>query len=264
MHRMEDAPGGLDGYRFSLQSMRSWCDETFESDEAKCLFGAFAPFVGHGPDDAAGAEIRWLLASVLQADGNKLVRGGMQQVSLALAAELETLGGEIRTGARVEQIEVESGRATAVILEGGERVAVGTLVAASIHPAQLALRLLGEEIIGTDAAKRARRIEWGEAVLVIYAALDGPVEYAAGTEAGAAAHVHLSAASLDAMARASDQCRRRASGGTGHRELERLRDRSQPCSRRETSEEIRCARSPVRHPGRCDGSGGRWRLGRCT
>jgi beta-carotene ketolase (CrtO type) len=207
MQRMEGAPGGLDGYRFSLQSMRSWCDETFESDEAKCLFGAFAPFVGHGPDDAAGAEISWLFASVLQADGNKLVRGGMQQVSLALAGELETLGGEIRTGARVEQIEVESGRATAVILEGGERVAVGTLVAASIDPAQLALRLLGEEIIGTDAARRARRIEWGDAVLVIYAALDGPVEYAAGTEAGAAAHVHLSAASLDAMARASDQCR---------------------------------------------------------
>ena len=98
---MEDAPGGLDRYRFGLQSMRSWCDETFECEEAKCLFGAFAPFVGHGPDDAAGAEISWLFASVLQTDGNKLVRGGMQQLSLALAAELESLGGEIRTGTAV-------------------------------------------------------------------------------------------------------------------------------------------------------------------
>jgi hypothetical protein len=44
-------------------------------------------------------------------------------------------------------------------------------------------------------------------VLVIYAALDGPVEYAAGPEAGAAAHVHLSAASLDAMARATAESR---------------------------------------------------------
>jgi beta-carotene ketolase (CrtO type) len=207
MRRMEDAPGGLDGYRFSLQSMRSWCDETFESDEAKCLFGAFAPFVGHGPDDAAGAEISWLFASVLQADGNKLVRGGMQRVSLALAAELESLGGEIRTGTGVAQIEVEAGRATAVILEGGERVAVETLVAASVDPAQLALRLLGEDIIGTDAAQRATRIEWGDAVLVIYAALDDLVEYAAGAEAGAAAHVHLSEASINALAQATDQCR---------------------------------------------------------
>jgi beta-carotene ketolase (CrtO type) len=207
IHRMEDAPGGLDRYRFSLQSVRSWCDETFESDEAKCLFAAFAPFVGHGPDDAAGAEISWLFASVLQTDGNKLVRGGMHQVSLALAAELESLGGTIRTGTAVDRIEVEAGRATAVMLEGGERAAVGTLVAASVDPAQLALRLLGEEVIGREAAERASKIEWGEAVLLIYAALDGAVEYAAGAEAGAAAHVHLSAASLDAMARATDECR---------------------------------------------------------
>jgi beta-carotene ketolase (CrtO type) len=207
MRRMEDRPGGLDGYRFGLQSMRSWCDETFESDEAKCLFGAFAAFVGHGPDDAAGAEISWLFASVLQTDGNKLVKGGMQRVSLALAAELESLGGEIRTGTAVVQIEVDAGRATAVILDGGERVPVETLVAASVDPGQLALRLLGKEVIGEEAAERAARIEWGDAVLVIYAALDGLVEYAAGPEAGAAAHVHLSEASLQTFAMASDQCR---------------------------------------------------------
>jgi phytoene dehydrogenase-like protein len=207
IQRMESARGGLDHYRFGLQSSRSWCDETFESDEAKCLFGAFAAFVGHGPDDAAGAEISWLFASVLQTDGNKLVRGGMHQVSLALAARLESLGGEIRTGTPVERIEVDAGSARAVILGGGERVPVGTLVAASVDPAQLALRLLGEEVIGTDAAQRAARLEWGDAVLVIYAALDGPVEYLAGAEAGAAAHVHLSAASLDAMGRATNQCR---------------------------------------------------------
>jgi phytoene dehydrogenase-like protein len=207
IHRMEAAPGGLDRYRFGLQSARSWCDEMFESDEAKCLFGAFAAFVGHGPDDAAGAEISWLFASVLQTDGNKLVRGGMQDVSLALAAELESLGGTIRTGTAVDRIEVKAGKATAVLLENGDRVPVGTLVAASVDPAQLALRLLGEDAIGSDAAERASKIEWGDAVLLIYAALDGGVEYAAGAEAGAAGHVHLSAASLDAMARATDQCR---------------------------------------------------------
>jgi phytoene dehydrogenase-like protein len=125
---------------------------------------------------------------------------------LALAAELESLGGEIRTAATVQRIEVGADTATAVILEDGERVAVGTLVAASVDPAQLALRLLSEEVIGRDAAHRAARIEWGDAVLVIYAALDGLVEYAAGAEAGAAAHVHLSAPSLDAMAQATNQC----------------------------------------------------------
>ena len=85
LREMERTPDGMEPYRMSLQSMRSWGDETFETEEAKCLFGAFAPFVGHGPDDASGAEIAWLFASVLQAEGNKLVRGGMHKVSLPLA-----------------------------------------------------------------------------------------------------------------------------------------------------------------------------------
>jgi phytoene dehydrogenase-like protein len=82
----QSTPGGMDEYRFSLQSLRSWCDETFETEQVKCMAGAFAPFVGHAPDEAGGAEIAWLFASVLQDAGNNFVKGGMQHVSLALAA----------------------------------------------------------------------------------------------------------------------------------------------------------------------------------
>jgi phytoene dehydrogenase-like protein len=156
---MERTPEGMERYRMSLQSMRSWGDETFKTEEAKCLFGAFAPFVGHGPDDASGAEIAWLFASVLQAEGNKLVRGGMHQVSLALAAKLKALGGRIRTRSSAKRIEVDGTRATAVWLAEGERIETG-LVASSVDPAQLALRLLGTEVIGNDAASRIRRLEW--------------------------------------------------------------------------------------------------------
>jgi phytoene dehydrogenase-like protein len=205
--RMEREAGGLDRYRAGLQSVRSWCDQTFESPEVKALFAAFGAFVGLGPDDAGGAEISRLFASVLQTDGNKLVRGGMQQVSRALAAELRSLGAEIRTDAAVERIEVVAGTATEVVLAGGERVPVGTLVASSVDPAQLALRLLGEDVIGAEAARRMDALEWGDAVMVVYVALDGPVDYAAGPEAGAAAHVHLSPPGLDAMALAAEQCR---------------------------------------------------------
>src|SRR5262249_49271751 len=107
----EETPGGMDAYRFGLQSVRSWCDELFEAEESKCLFAAFGAFVGHGPDDAAGAQISWLFASVLQAEGNKLVRGGMNEVTLAMATYLEALGGTVRTSAPVDQIIVRSGKA---------------------------------------------------------------------------------------------------------------------------------------------------------
>src|SRR5262245_4249917 len=82
---LERTPGGMDEYRFGLQSMRSWCDETFEAEEIKCLFGAFSLFMGHAPDDAGGAELAYLFGAVLQDTGNNLVRGGMGNVARALA-----------------------------------------------------------------------------------------------------------------------------------------------------------------------------------
>lgn len=198
---------GMERYRFGLQSMRSWCDERFETEELKCLFGAFSLFMGHAPDDAGGAELAWLFGCVLQEAGNNLVRGGMGQVARALAASLEAQGGEIRTSAGVERILVREGRAAGVRLESGEEIAAGRLVAASVDPAQLVLRLLGEEVVGAEIAAKMRRYEWGDSAFVIYAALDGPVEYAAGPEAGAAAHVHLTPASLDPIARGAAECR---------------------------------------------------------
>jgi beta-carotene ketolase (CrtO type) len=204
----ERSPGGMDRYRFGLQSMRSWCDEMFESEEVKCLFGAFALFMAHAPDDAGGAELAWLFGAVLQDSGNNLVKGGMHQVSLALAAYLRSHGGEIRTSAGVEKILVSSsGRATGVRLESGEEIAAGKLVASGVDPGQLVLRFLGEEVVGPEIAGKMERYEWGDSAFVIYAALDGPVGYRAGPEAGAAAHVHLTPASLDPIAQGSVECR---------------------------------------------------------
>src|SRR5215212_6266403 len=197
----------MDEYRFGLQSMRSWCDQTFESEEVKCLFGAFALFMAHAPDDAGGAELAWLFGTVLQDAGNNLVKGGMHHVSLALADHLRSLGGEIRTSAGVEKILVGSGRATGVRLESGEELPIGRLVASGVDPGQLALTLLGEGVVGPEIAGKMERYEWGDAAFVIYVALDGPVEYKAGPEAGAACHVHLTPPSLASVARASVECR---------------------------------------------------------
>src|SRR5919199_1837600 len=203
----ERTAGGMDEYRFGLQSMRSWCDETFESEEVKCLFGAFALFMAHAPDDAGGAELAWLFGTVLQDVGNNLVKGGMHRVSLALASHLRSLGGEIRTSTGVEKILVRSGRATGVRLESGEEIPAGQLVASGVDPGQLVLRFLGKEVVGPQIAAKMERYEWGDPAFVIYAALDGAVGYKAGPEAGAACHVHLTPPSLDPVAKASVECR---------------------------------------------------------
>ena len=197
----------MDGYRFGLQSMRSWCDEMFESEEIKCLFGAFALFTAHAPDDAGGAELAWLFGTVLEDVGNNLVKGGMHNVSLALAAYLRSQGCEIRTNAGVEKILVDSDRATGLRLETGEEIPAEQLVASGVDLGQLVLRFLGEEVVGPEIAGKMERYEWGDSAFVIYAALDGPVEYKAGPELGTAAHVHLTPPSLDPLAQGTVECR---------------------------------------------------------
>lgn len=201
------SPEGMEAYRFGMQSLRSWASETFESDVAKTLFGSFATFLGASPDDAGGAELAWLFASVLQNAGNKLVKGGMHEVTLALADDLRAHGGEVRTNARVERILGDRKRATGVRLTTGDEFRATRVIASNVDPAHLVRDLLGAEMAGQPIVDRMVHYEWGDAVLVMFVALDGPVTYKAGDAARQSAHVHLSEPSLDYLARVYLECR---------------------------------------------------------
>src|SRR5689334_14585108 len=52
-----ESPAGMEAYRFSMQSLRSWATEAFEAEATKTLFASFATFLGVSPDDAGGAEL---------------------------------------------------------------------------------------------------------------------------------------------------------------------------------------------------------------
>jgi phytoene dehydrogenase-like protein len=201
------SPAGMEGYRFSMQSVRSWANQTFEAETTKTLFGSFATFLGASPDDAGGAELGWLFASVLQNAGNNLVKGGMHRVSLALAKDLEAHGGEIRTNVRVEKIVGDRKEAVAVRLESGEEIPVGQLVVSNVDPAHLVIDLLGAEMVAHEIIDKMKQYEWGDSVFVIFVALDSPVNYKSGPAAPQSAHVHFTEPSLDFFARVYLQCR---------------------------------------------------------
>ena len=204
------SPGGMNGYRFSMQSVRSWANQTLEAEVTKTLFCSFATFLGASPDDAGGAELGWLFASVLQNAGNNLVKGGMHRVTLALAEDLKAHGGEIRTNVRVEKIVGDSKRASAVRALGGEEIPVGELIVSNVDPGHLVADLLGAEMVGQEIIDKMKQYEWGDSVFVMFVALDGSVNYKAGPAARQSAHVHLTEPSLDFFARVYLQCR----GGT--------------------------------------------------
>ena len=124
-------PDLFDKYRAGLQSMRSWCNEWFESEEVKVMFGSFAGFIGLSPDDAGGGEVSYLFSAVMQDGGHNVVKGGFGNLPLALAKYLESKGGQIMTNSSVKKIIVnkEQGKAIGVKLENGKEIHVDKIVA---------------------------------------------------------------------------------------------------------------------------------------
>jgi beta-carotene ketolase (CrtO type) len=197
----------MEAYRFRMQSVRSWANQTLEAEATKTLFGSFATFLGASPDDSGGAELGWLFASVLQNVGNSLVKGGMNQVTFALAEDLQAHGGEIRTNVLVEKILGDREGATAVRLASGEEIPVGQLVVSNVDPGHLVLDLLGANMVGQEIVGKMQQYEWGDSVFVMFVALDSPIIYNAGPGARRSAHVHLTEPSLDFLARVYLECR---------------------------------------------------------
>ena len=204
---LEHLPGGLDEYRSGLQSTRSWCDQWFEADETKVFLAAFASHPGAAPDDAGGGRLAWLFNTILQDVGNNAVKGGMHNLSLALAAYLQSQSGEIRTNAQVRKIVVKEGKAVGIQLTDGEEIAVSRVIASSVDPYQLVVHFLGEKVVGPEIVAKLDRYEWGDSALVIYVALDGPVEYNAGLAARHSAYVHPTTPTLDYFSQGYTECR---------------------------------------------------------
>jgi phytoene dehydrogenase-like protein len=205
--QLASSVAGMSEYRFGLQSLRSWANQTFTSEAIKTVFGSFATFLGASPDDAGGAELAWLFASVLQNVGNKLVKGGMHQVTRALAVDLEAHGGVIRTSSAVRRILGDPGGATGVELATGEQLAVKQLVVSNVDPQHLVCDLLGARMVAPEILAKMADYEWGDSVFVIFVALDAPVHYKAGLAARHSAYVHLTEPSLDYLARIYVECR---------------------------------------------------------
>jgi beta-carotene ketolase (CrtO type) len=179
------------------QTLRSWCDERFESEAVKATLGAWSCHVSLSPDDEGSAGLAHDFAMLIQSDGNDVVEGGMQRLADALAFALAEHGGEIRTGARVAKILVEGRRAVGVRLTDGEEIRCHGLVAANANPARVVLELLEEADLGPQIVSKMRRYRWGLGALSVFLALEDPITYEAGRDAGRATYLHPSPPTLD-------------------------------------------------------------------
>lgn len=205
--QLSGMPNGMDEYRFENQTMRSWVNEHFEAEETRLFLGSFACHAAVSPDDIGGGHLVWLFTSLMQALGNQVVKGGMQNLPLALAAYLRSKSGQIRTDSRVSKIVVKDGRAVAVRLTDGEEISFTKVVSVNTDPRQLINDFLGEEQVGSELIRKMQKYEWGDGYMTIYLALDNPLTYNSGADALISPYVHPTTPSLEYFSQIYSECR---------------------------------------------------------
>jgi phytoene dehydrogenase-like protein len=186
-----------DTARLLLASPREWLDENFESSKLKAMIAAWGLHIDFAPDCAGGALIPYLESMAEQSFGMALGQGGADTIVTAMVGAIKAAGGEVRLGAAVRSIAVESGVAKGVVLTSGERIEATRAVIANVHP-----RLLFRDLVAEPppAAQRLTKLRPGPATMMIHLALGDLPAWSAGAELRRFAYVHL-APSFAAMAK---------------------------------------------------------------
>ena len=156
------------------------------TDIGRNRFGGAAPGIllagnaGHAdiPLDSAGSGLMGVLLAMLgQTLGFPVPEGGAGMLTRALAARLESMGGEVRCGAEVVGIDVEGNRAVAVRTRE-ERYAAGRAVLADVVAPHLYGRLLDPADVPARVAKGMRLFQMDPSTVKVDWALDGEVPWA--------------------------------------------------------------------------------------
>ena len=150
--------------------------ELFRSSGARAWLYSSAMH-GDVPPRATGSAIA---AAYLNLAGHAVgwpsPEGGAERLAEALVGRLRELGGEVRTGARVDRVIVESRRVRGVELQGGERLAARIVIADVVPRALLALAGDAFPRRYADALGRYRH---GPATVKVDWALSDPIPWEA-------------------------------------------------------------------------------------
>lgn len=140
------------------------------SDLTRGPVAAFAAHAAMGPSEAGGAIFAWWQAAY-HLFGQWHAVGGAQGLTDALVARLASLGGELRTGARVARIVAPGGRVAAVITETGERIDARAVVTA-VDPQVALLELLDPPLGGAAGDQLAAARRGNVVQAVVHVAVD--------------------------------------------------------------------------------------------
>jgi phytoene dehydrogenase-like protein len=163
----------IEALRALPMSVAELLDDWFETDALKGAVGA-AGITGifEGPRASGTAYV--LLHHLAGTNGHlragRTAQGGIGGLAAALAASARAHGAEIRTGAEVARVLVKDGRATGVVLAGGEEIAARQ-VASNADPGRTFLGLVGPENLEPEFVRAVGNIRYRGACAKVNLAL---------------------------------------------------------------------------------------------
>ena len=98
-------------------------------------------------------------------------RGGMGNITQAMARAASAAGVKIRTGVEIDRISVKSGKADGVLLSSGERIDAD-VVLSNADPKRTFLKLLDAQALGGPFIESIRRLKTEVSCLKLHCALD--------------------------------------------------------------------------------------------
>ena len=146
--------------KLGTMSAVDFLDEWFESDPLKATMsasGIIGTFLGPRSPGTAYVLLHHYMGEidgVFRAWG--FAKGGNGAVSESIASSAAAHGAEIRTGATVERVLTANGRATGVVLEGGEELRAKTVVS-GVDPKRTFLGLLDAADLPGEFVEQIRR-----------------------------------------------------------------------------------------------------------
>ncbi|MFD8154858.1 phytoene desaturase family protein [Streptomyces sp. NPDC059720] len=197
------AAGGLRMARSLVLPVRRLGEEEFRGEGGRLLLAGNALHADLAPESAGSGGFGWLMAMLGQTYGFPVPAGGSGALTAALVRRLESRGGRVRCGQRVERIVVGGGRALGVRTAAGDAVRARRAVLADVSVPALYGGLVEPEHLPAQLLEDLRRFQWDFATFKVDWALDGTVPWQA-EQAARAGTVHL-ADGMDELTRFAAQ-----------------------------------------------------------